>query len=442
MKLLECHRQFPLGTPESTCNDLLPPSSPSVSLPIPPSPSTALPISVLSSLCNLWFQKYHRWFPILHNLSLLNVLEENSQNLELSPLYVVIKAIAAVTLPNTPTQDTFDQYQREQISNAYRQEITMHAMDQLSLPSLQAVLIITIIELGAGKMSKFWNLVALCKRYLTRSPFVIQLGLIMFEYRMAMQLGLRDLVVNQCSNFNNASLLPPRMLPLPNTLVEQEEKIRAYWMTEVLDASSTMGVGWNLGLTIPDQQSWLPCSDNVWTSAQSFVSVATFGDFDLSSSFSLYVTLVGNELYVVHQFLQQPFDQTTSDGRAKWQSECRAVDERLQKWRESSPLLASFAGCYDVATDEMQIVFDPIIVMSFAVFDSAIIALYQRLAFPPSGLDKQHGPFYYAIQRCLDACDEMTSVVRSVKDVDLENMGPHIIFPIFVASRFFLGKLL
>lgn len=257
-----------------------------------------------------------------------------------------------------------------------------------------------------------------------------------------MQLGLRDLVVNQCSNFNNASLLPPRMLPLPCTLVEQEEKIRAYWMTEVLDASSTMGVGWNLGLLTPEQQSWLPCSDNVWTSPQSFVSVATFGDFDLSSSFALYVTLVANELYVVHQFLQQPFDQTTSDGRAKWQSECRAVDERLQKWRDSNPLLASFSGCYDVTPDEMQIVFDPIIVMAFAIFDSAIIALYQRLAFPPSGLDKQHGPFYHAIQRCLDACDEMTSVVRSVKDVDLENMGPHIIFPIFVASRFFLGKSL
>ena len=129
-----------------------------------------LPISILSSLCNAWFQKYHRWFPILHNLSLLNAFEEHSQNLELSPLYIVIKAIAAVTLPNTPTQDTFEQHQREQVSNTYRQEITMHAMDHLSLPSLQAVLIITIIELGAGKMSKFWNLLALCKRYSTLPP--------------------------------------------------------------------------------------------------------------------------------------------------------------------------------------------------------------------------------------------------------------------------------
>ena len=229
---------------------------------------------------------------------------------------------------------------------------------------------------------------------------------------------------------------------MPCTLVEQEEKIRAYWMAEVLDASSTMGAAWNIGLLAAEQHSYLPCSDTVWSLSQSSSSIAAFGDFDLSTSFASYVTLIAQELHVVHQFLQQPFDQTSSDGRSKWHDECRAVDERLRRWRDSSPLFALVSGCYDVTGDDAQAVFNPMVVMAFGIFDSAIISLYQRLAFPPSGLDRHHGPFYYAIQRCLDSCDEMTSVIRGVKDADLEATGPHIIFPIFVASRFFLGKFL
>lgn len=89
----------------------------------------------------------------------------------------------------------------------------MEAISQLSLQSLQAVLILTIRDFGAGRLSEFWNLIALAKR-------------------MGTQLGLRDLVAHHCDNFNQVSTIPPRMLPLPVSLVNREEKIRAYWMTE------------------------------------------------------------------------------------------------------------------------------------------------------------------------------------------------------------------
>jgi hypothetical protein len=279
-----------------------------------------------------------------------------------------------------------------------------------------------------------------------------------------MQLGLRDVVVNQFTDFNNPFALPPRMLPLPSTLIEQEERTRAYWMAEILDGSSAMGVAWNLSFMpalTPDPQSWPPSSDDVWSSyalpsidsnsSSFFVSVASFsGDHvELSSSFALYASLVANELHAVHVFLQQPFDRRSAAGRAKWQTEAKSVDNRLQRWRTSSSLLGSFrvgsSGTNTIVTGEQQQPiqrtngFDPIIVLVLAMFDTALITLYQRLAFPTPGLEEQHGPFYHAIQRCLDACDEITEVIRSVSDADLENMSPHVIFPIFVAARFFLG---
>ena len=35
----------------------------------------------------------------------------------------------------------------------------------------------------------------------------------------------------------------------------------------------------------------------------------------------------------------------------------------------------------------------------------------------------------------------MSEVIRALNDADLENVSPHLIFCIFVAARFFVGKL-
>ena len=57
-----------------------------------------------------------------------------------------------------------------------------------------------------------------------------------------MHLGLKDIVFRQDLNFNQAStVLPPRLLPLPQSFVDREEFVRAYWMTEVLDSISSLG---------------------------------------------------------------------------------------------------------------------------------------------------------------------------------------------------------
>lgn len=126
-------------------------------------------------LCNVWFDKYHRWFPILHQASLLQTLHDQSVSVNLSPHYEVLKAITAVTLPHVGFVTTLSHDQRRVLSAEYAQNIAIHAMEFLSLSSLQAVLIISVLEFGNGKLSKFWNLIALCKRYrLVFSPLFPQ----------------------------------------------------------------------------------------------------------------------------------------------------------------------------------------------------------------------------------------------------------------------------
>jgi hypothetical protein len=53
----------------------------------------------------------------------------------------------------------------------------------------------------------------------------------------------------------------------------------------------------------------------------------------MNSAYSLYVMLVTNELFHVHRFFQQSFDTQSATERVRWQTECKAVDERLVEWR-------------------------------------------------------------------------------------------------------------
>lgn len=119
--------------------------------------------SILNDLCNAWFERYHPWFPILHKLSVLGAIE-NTMSLTDSPISIVLKAIVAVTLPHWCLSNPLPREARSRISERFRKQVIIQAISNLSLHSLQAVLIVTTIDYGAGRLSEFWNLVALCKR--------------------------------------------------------------------------------------------------------------------------------------------------------------------------------------------------------------------------------------------------------------------------------------
>lgn len=383
-----------------------------------PSDFDPLSPSILDELCSAWFAKYHSWFPILHQPSLLEVLQQ-SPVLSSTVHYIVFKSIAAVTIPHSYHSDSLTNDQRKTLSDDLRGQVVMEAISQLSLQSLQAVLILSIRDWGTGRLSEFWNLVALAKR-------------------MGTQLGLRDLVANHCDTYNQMSNLPPRMLPMPHSLVNREERIRAYWMTEVLDGSSTVGAAWNINISKPESSGLMPCSETIWAFPESIISAWSFNDFEMSSAYALFVMLVTNELYHVHRFLQQSFDTQSATERIRWQNECKAVDEQLMAWR-----LKFVAASLRMNTENGG-AYDPNVTLTQCTLDLATISLYQRLALPPSGLEEAQGPWYHAIQRCLDACDSITNTLRGMSDMNLENISPLIISSIFVASRFFLvhAKLL
>ena len=178
---------------------------------------------------------------------------------------------------------------------------------------------------------------------------------------MATQLGLRDMVQNE--NDSQRFTVPPRMLPPPNNSIEREERVRAYWMTEALDGYSTLGAAWNVHILRPPLTRVLPCNEDDWECTEPMVDFLAFGDFESPSSFALYVSFVTNELFEVHQFLQQSLQTNTPEECETWDREFRKVEGYLKDWRARNLSITGPYASY-MTSPGRTARFDPTIVLA------------------------------------------------------------------------------
>ncbi|KXH39944.1 hypothetical protein CSAL01_08496, partial [Colletotrichum salicis] len=123
-----------------------------------------------------------------------------------------------------------------------------------------------------------------------------------------------------------------------------------------------------------------------------------------------------NEMWHVHQFLQQPCDTTSVSDLQQRELDCTIVYERLMTWHRDF--------------EQMRTVRTP----PYTVH-SAVVSLHQRLIFPDDDTASEHS-WKDAAERCLTSCDEMIKVIRGAGDDMLETANPHIIHCVFVAARF------
>jgi hypothetical protein len=160
------------GTPSSSCNvtdstmsafDFH--MSPQISLSNPPTATRSddlLSDSVCAELCTIWFLKYHPWFPILHPPSWGHILLL-TQPVHLSKRWIVVQAIMAVTLQQSTILTALPK-QRREMQSQLESEIITGAMSRPTIESLQALLILSNLSYGGGKIFQSWSLFALCRR--------------------------------------------------------------------------------------------------------------------------------------------------------------------------------------------------------------------------------------------------------------------------------------
>jgi len=114
----------------------------------------------------------------------------------------------------------------------------------------------------------------------------------------------------------------------------REEKIRAYWVVEGLDISSSIGASWNISVVRAraqlDPNDLLPCSPTVWELPEFHAPLQP----DVTSPTSLWVSLNTKCFVYIHLFFQTSYDLTSPSDRLRWQNDAEAVNTRLVTWRQ------------------------------------------------------------------------------------------------------------
>ena len=237
-----------------------------------------------------------------------------------------------------------------------------------------------------------------------------------------------------------AATSPSAMRRLPqfvNTVVAHEEKIRAYWMIEMLDSMSAIGARYTIPAAVTPGNPLLPCSDSMWAFPESVMSENHIRPYHYCSAFSLCVMVATTELSKVHEFSSRPVVMEDFEARDVWQTEAQRIDERLTSWRDEF-VAAVYRLINAEYADRERPEMDPYIVLTNCVLNTAVITLLQQRAPCPEGVEQAVEPWTFASHRCVYASENTAFKVRQMEEDELLVCHPHLIFSIFAAARFYL----
>jgi Fungal specific transcription factor domain len=252
------------------------------------------PHELLYSLVNLYFEHINTWFPILHRQTTFEILFGSTSLSEADCM--MLHAIVATTLRfcNDPglTRDEQDQYH-----DSSKQRVLLYALENSSVRSLQAMVILALDLTGTVNGPPAWNLLAL----ITRN--IIHLGLAT-ESTSSMSTPTRPSIYT----------LRAAVLSEPETWIEDEERRRLFWGAYILDRYATISTAFDFGLNEKEIVRRLPCDNTLfvanipaetsWFSPLGRLSYAEYHTENLGS-FAFYCELLGI-ISRIHQFLKRP----------------------------------------------------------------------------------------------------------------------------------------
>jgi Fungal Zn(2)-Cys(6) binuclear cluster domain/Fungal specific transcription factor domain len=355
--------------------------------------------AMMNSLCEVWFKEYQPWCPMLdrHQIaaSLQNVSSHPGQGMD-----ITLKALLCLTVSHSSQAISLGYDGRRRLSQHLRSEVILEAMRMSRNQSLQALLIIVIYHYGYGNLSEAWNLLSICKR-------------------MCVSLGLRKHLLSRKFDW-------------------QDEGSRMSWLTAAMESTSTLGASWDVELAkVGEPINKLPSLIDADIIATSLVE-------------NLNLTVIS--LHPIHNFHRNnhaiPRQESTSDQL----SICERLYQDLTLYRQHSHRDGSISS-YAFAPDG-SIAFDPNKVLTNIITNTAIIALYQPYTVtsliasatptpqPPlinhQTHPQSHSLHQTATHRCLDAANEMSKIISTIADADIEFICPFLGSFIFTAARFSL----
>jgi hypothetical protein len=306
---------------------------------------------------------------------------------------IVLRAVIALTVAYSSQAICLGYHGRRRLSLHLRSEVLVEALAKPTSTSLQALLIIAILDWGSDDMSSTFSLLSVCRR-------------------ICEQIGFFRRLMNQIELESPSTIGPP-----PRDACGRDElAVPLMWATIATDSSSTLGSSWR---------------DSSAALSKHLSSIASTTTPDIRDSFQTHVHLCAIGLQPLHSFISEFEDSPLPQPEAAALAACDEIYRQLMAYvpveaSTSYTLLADGAVDFDINT-----------VLTRILAHSSVIVLYQRFV-NSSNLRTDATP-HIAVQRCLQACEEIVMVIRNLSDADAELNAPGFGSRIYDAARFKLA---
>ncbi|OAA53012.1 Transcription factor [Cordyceps fumosorosea ARSEF 2679] len=385
------------------------------------------PYDLVYSLVDLYFKNVNTWCPILHRKTTLDSLFGPSA-LEEADL-ILLHAIVATTMRYS-TDVRLTEERRANYHKISKAKVILYGMENSSVKSLQALVILALDLCGSSNGPPGWNIMAL----ITRS--VVQLGLAVETTSSMVSPG-----------FTSIYTLRAMVLPEPKDFIEDESRRRLFWMIYLLDRYATIATAFEFALDDKEIDRSLPCRDDLWVANRkvetkwfrtfNFPETASRNDMSGTENlgaFSYYIEVLGI-LSKIHKFLKQPVDIGVAGDVERWQLRYKELDSMLTSWKLDLP------GEFN----DMNKIFQPgsrslscTWLMLHATYHTTVIRLHSSAAYPTTR-SPIFTPSYSASQRCLIAVENIASLADFASTNGyLSKLGPPFAFSLWVSARLLL----
>jgi hypothetical protein len=199
------------------------------------------PYDLLYGLVDLFFKHIYPWCPILHRQTTLNSLFGDSSLDEADR--IILHAVVATTVKFS-TDQRLTAEKRARYHQSSKEKVLLYGIENSSVKSLQALVILALDVVGCSNGPPGWNLLAL----ITRS--VVQLGLAVETYSPSV-----------APQYASIYTLRAIVLPEPKDWIEEESRRRLFWMIYVLDRYATVATAFEFALDENEIDRRLPCRD-------------------------------------------------------------------------------------------------------------------------------------------------------------------------------------
>ena len=380
------------------------------------------PYDLLYALVDLYFKHVNVWLPLLDRKATLDRLFGSTPLEEADR--VLLHAIVAVSLRfSKDSRLTLES--RQHYHNTSKQRVQLFGLENSSVRSLQALVILALDVTGDTNGPPGWNLLALISRS------VVQLGL-----------AVEATSVLAAPLYPSIATLRAAVLPEAKTWIEDEERRRLFWSVYLLDRYATIATAFEFALDEKEVDRRLPCRDDLFAANRPVEtrrfrppenSAFSTSISDTHGHFSYHCELMGI-LGHIHQFLKRPIDIGSLSDVGKWQGTYRALDTELNAWHFSLPdefaniprLLKTNVPAKNASCGW---------IMLHAAYCLTVIRLNSSAAYP-SQTSPIFSSSYSAMQRCIGAVDNMRQLAHFVRISGLvDKLGPPFAFSIWVCAR-------